>query len=195
MTGSTESHGLAEPGEMPERSRKQQSFQDFITQHHHEFMRHAMSRLRNLHDADEAVQIAAVKMHTKWTVIEAHANPPALAMEMVRTSVIDYYRRRARLADREIPLAVSGLPRTPSADDLLELRGYERLDKARAFLEERAPKQAECVRLRFLEERSITEIAEYLNITTNATKTNIHLGLKALHALMNLPEPGKGGDS
>lgn len=195
MTGSTESHGLAEPGKMPEPFRKQKSFQEFITQHHPEFMRLAMSRLRNLHDADEAVQIAAVKMHTKWTVIEVHANPLALAMKIVRTIVIDYYRRRARLADREIPMAGSGLPRTPSADDLLELRGYDRLDKARAFLEERAPKQAECVRLRYLEEKSIAEIAEYLNITPNATTTNIHLGLKALNALMNLPEPGKGGDS
>ncbi|MFF8432876.1 RNA polymerase sigma factor [Streptomyces bacillaris] len=195
MTGSTESHGLAEPGEMPEPSRKQQRFQEFIAKHKSEFMRYAMTRLRNLHDADEAVQIAAVKMHAKWTVIEAHANPLALAMEIVRTSVIDHYRRLARLADREIPLAGSGLPRMPSADDLLELRGYERLDKARAFLEERAPKQAECVRLRFLEDKTIAEIADYLNISTNAATTNIHLGLKSLNALMNLPEPGKGRDS
>ncbi|GGZ20093.1 RNA polymerase sigma factor [Streptomyces nitrosporeus] len=194
MTGSTESHGLAGAGEMPERPRKQRSFTEFVADHHGEYMRSAMSRLRNLHDADEAVQIACVKLHAKWPVIEAHANPPALAMEIVNKSIIDYYRRRARLADREIPTG-SSLPRTPSADDLLELRGYDRLDAARAFLEGRAPKQAECVRLRYLEEKSIAEIAEYLKIAPNAVKTNIHLGLKTLQALMDLPVPGKGGDS
>ncbi|MEV5864351.1 sigma-70 family RNA polymerase sigma factor [Streptomyces sp. NPDC052071] len=195
MNGPYESHELAEPSEIPEPSRKQMDFQEFIREHKGEFMRVAMGRLRNLHDADEVVQIAAVKIHTKWTVIEAHANPLALAMTMVRTCAIDYYRRRARLADREIPVAGSGLPRTPTADDLLELRGYEPLDQARAILEERAPKQAECVRLRYLEGKDFAEIAERLGITPNAAKANISLGIKALHALMDLPELGKGGDS
>ncbi|MFJ8770225.1 RNA polymerase sigma factor [Streptomyces clavifer] len=195
MSGPYESHELAEPGEVPGPSRKQMDFQDFIREHKPEFMRLAMGCLRNLHDADEVLQIAAVKIHTKWTVIEAHANPLALAMRIVRTSAIDYYRRRARLADREIPVPGSGLPRTPTADDLLELRGYEPLDQARAVLEERAPKQAECVRLRYFENKDAAEIAERLGITPSAAKANISLGLKALHTLMDLPEPGKGGDS
>ncbi|MFE7759741.1 RNA polymerase sigma factor [Streptomyces sp. NPDC057429] len=194
MNGPFESHEIAEPGEIPGPVRKQINFQQFISDHKAEFMRVAMGRLRNLHDADEAVQIAAVKIHTKWTVIEAHVNPLALAMTMVRTSTIDYYRRRARLADRETPVAGSGLPRTPSADDLLELRGYERLDQARAALEERAPKQAECVRLRYLEGKDFAEIAERLGINHNAAKANVSLGLKALQALMDPPGPGKGGD-
>ncbi|WP_329043520.1 RNA polymerase sigma factor (plasmid) [Streptomyces sp. NBC_00178] len=195
MNGPYESHELAEPGEIPEPTRKQMDFQEFIREHKGEFMRVAMGRLRNLHDADEVVQIAAVKIHTKWTVIEAHANPLALAMTIVRTCAIDYYRRRARLADREILASGSGLPRTPTADELLELRGYEPLDQARAILEERAPKQAECVRLRYLEGKDATEIAERLGITPSAAKANVSLGLKALHALMDLPELGKGGDS
>ncbi|WEH37251.1 RNA polymerase sigma factor [Streptomyces sp. AM 4-1-1] len=195
MSGPHESHELAVPGELPERSRKQITYQEFVERHMPEFMRLAMGRLRNLYDADEAVQNAAVNMYAKWTVIEAHANPLALALSMVRAATIDYYRRRARLAGREIPLPNSGLPRTPSADDLLELRGYDRLDQARAALEERAPKQAECVRLRYLEEKNSAEIAEYLNISPGAAKANIYLGLKALHALMDLPEPGKRGDS
>ncbi|MEU5825890.1 sigma-70 family RNA polymerase sigma factor [Streptomyces sp. NPDC047803] len=195
MTGSHEGPDLAEPDELPQPSRKQLRFTDFMVEHKDEFMRFAISRLRNLHDADEAVQIAAVKMHEKWTVIEAHANPPALAMRMVRTGVIDYYRRRARLADRETSVDSAGLIRVPSVDELLELRGYDRLDEARALLEERAPRQAECVRLRYLENRDNAEIAEYLGISPNAARTNIFYGLKALHALMDLPEKGKGGDS
>ncbi|WP_424864098.1 RNA polymerase sigma factor [Streptomyces sp. MMS24-I29] len=69
--------------------------------------------------------------------------------------------------------------------DLMELRGYDRLDRARAVLQERAPKQAECVRLRYFEEMGFAEIADRLNITPGAAKANVRLGLKALQALMN----------
>ena len=86
----------------------------------------------------------------------------------------------------------SGYPSAPSADDLLELRGYERLDQSLAELEVRAPKQAECVRLRFLEGCTYEEIARHLDISTSAAKTNTHLGLKTLQVLMDIPVPGKG---
>ncbi|MER6611183.1 sigma factor-like helix-turn-helix DNA-binding protein [Streptomyces sp. NPDC000927] len=96
---------------------------------------------------------------------------------------IDCCRHHARLASREIPC--SGLPHAPTADDLMELRGYDRLDRARTVLQERAPKRAECVRLRYFEEMGFAEIADRLNITPGAAKTNVRLGLKALQALMN----------
>ncbi|MFE7617275.1 RNA polymerase sigma factor [Streptomyces sp. NPDC057496] len=188
MTGTHESHELA-----PEQQPMDAEFRDFLTQHKDEFLRIALSCLRDLFDADEAVLDAALKIHQKWPKIKTHNNPPALARKIVHTTSIDFYRRRARLASREIPHP--RLPHTPTADDLLELRGYERLDQARAALQDRAPKQAECVRLRYLEEMEFTEIANHLDITPGAAKTNVHLGLKALQALMTLPEPRNGGNS
>ncbi|WP_328380587.1 sigma-70 family RNA polymerase sigma factor (plasmid) [Streptomyces sp. NBC_00440] len=193
MTGPYEQgHELTEPDGLPQGPRRTEKFTDFLAQNMDEFIRMAIGRLRNLHDADEAVMDAALKMNLEWTVIEAHPNPLALARAIVRTSCIDYYRRRARLAAHEVPVEMTGLSRTPTGDDLLELRGYDRLDRARACLEERSPKQAECVRLKYIEGMTTDEIADCLDITKGAAKVNIHLGIKALHALLDLPEPGKG---
>ncbi|MER6611174.1 sigma-70 family RNA polymerase sigma factor [Streptomyces sp. NPDC000927] len=188
MTGPHESHGLA-----PERQPMDAEFRDFLIQHKDEFLRIALSCLRNLHDADEAVTDAALKIHNKWPKINSLDNPLALARKIVHDTSVDFYRRRARLASREVPHP--GLPDAPTADDLLELRGYERLDQARAILQERAPKQAECVRLRYIEGMEFTEIADHLDITPGAAKTNVHLGIKALQTLMTPPKPRNGGDS
>ncbi|MFF9593877.1 RNA polymerase sigma factor [Streptomyces sp. NPDC014646] len=187
MTGPHESHELA-----PEQQPMDAEFRAFLIRHKDEFLRIALSHLRNLFDADEAVIDAALKIHSKWPKINSLDNPVALARKIVHDTSVDFYRRRARLASREVPHA--GLPHTPTADDLLELRGYDRLDRARAALQDRAPKQAECVRLRYLEDMEFTEIADHLDITPAAAKTNVHLGLKALHALMTPPEPRNGGD-
>ncbi|WP_331734418.1 MULTISPECIES: RNA polymerase sigma factor [unclassified Streptomyces] len=186
--GPHESHELA-----PEQQPMDAEFRDFLIRHKDEFLRIAISHLRDLFDADEAVLDAALKIHNKWPKIKAHNNPLALARRIVHATSIDFYRRRARLVSREIPH--SGLLHAPTADDLLELRGYDRLDRARAILQDRAPKQAECVRLRYIEEMEFVEIAHQLSITPNAAKTNVHLGLKALQALMTPPEPRNGGDS
>ncbi|MCX5346075.1 RNA polymerase sigma factor [Streptomyces atratus] len=192
MNGPHESHELAGPEKLPDQP-MESDFRDFLVSHKAEFLRIAISHLRNLFDADEAVLDAALKMHSKWPKIQSHANPLAFARKMVHNASVDFYRRRARLANHEVPH--SGLPHTPTADDLLELRGYDRLDQARAILQDRAPKQAECVRLRYIEGMEFAEIAGHLDITPGAVKTNIHLGLKALQALMDPPELGKGGDS
>ena len=170
-------------------------FEAFFRKHKEEFLRLAVSRLRNLHDADEAMMDAALRIYRKWPVVQAHANPVALARKIVHSSCIDFYRRRVRRDDHEKAMHESAYPSAPSADDLLEMRGYERLDQALAQLEARAPKQAECVRLKFLEGCTHEEIAAHLDISLAAAKTNTHLGLKTLHTLMDNPAQGKGDDS
>ncbi|MEV8419184.1 RNA polymerase sigma factor [Streptomyces niveus] len=170
-------------------------FADFFAEHKDNFLRIAAGRLRNLHDADEALMDAAVQMHRKWPRIKAHANSIALAHTILGAAVTDFYRRRARHTDREVPVpgpSYSAYADTPTVDDILALRGYDGLDRALATLAERAPMQAECVRLRYLGDKEFEEIAACLNITKGAAKTNVHLGLKKMHALMDLPDPGKG---
>lgn len=162
------------------------------------FLRLTISRLRNLHDADEALMEAAIQMHNKWPRIEAHSNPLALAYRILHSVTMDFYRSRKRRTGREVSVpgtSYTTYADTPTVDDLVEMRGYDGLDRALAALEDRAPKQAECVRLRFYGDKDFDEIAAYLNITKGAAKTNIHLGLKTLHALMDLPAPGKEGDA
>jgi RNA polymerase sigma factor (sigma-70 family) len=191
MTGSPD-HGseVVDPG-TPRKSERLAEFEEFFAQHKDGFLRQAVSKLRNLHDADEAVMDAAMKIYEKWHQIRDHADPLNCARKIVHDAAIDFYRKQARRAEREVPYPPNAYAWAPTADDLLEMRGYDRLDRARAALEERAPKQAECVRLRYLDNQDPEDIAEYLNISKGAAKSNVSLGLKALHDLMDLPDPGK----
>ncbi|MGX4694688.1 RNA polymerase sigma factor [Streptomyces sp. JNUCC 63] len=66
------------------------------------------------------------------------------------------------------------------------------MGRALAELEQRAPVQASCVRLRYLAELDFADIAARLDITPGATKAKVHLGLKNLNRLIGLPDPGKG---
>ncbi|WP_405933634.1 RNA polymerase sigma factor [Streptomyces sp. NBC_00827] len=178
--------GLIEPADLPT------DFEAFFARHKSEFLRIAGARLRDAHDADEALMEAAVVMYRKWPRVLAHANPIALAHRILETSIIDFYRRRARTADREVTCGELTYADVPTADDLLLLRGHDHLDRALAELDQRAPLQANCVRLRYLAELDFDEIATRLDITRGAAKTNVHLGLKKLNQLISLPDTGKG---
>ncbi|MGW3118490.1 RNA polymerase sigma factor [Streptomyces sp. NPDC001107] len=178
--------GVIEPAELPT------DFEVFFSRHKGEFLRVAATRTRNSHDADEAVMDAAVVMYRKWPRVLAHPNPIALAHRILENAIADFYRRRARTADREISYGELSYADVPTADDLLLLRDHDQLDRALADLDRRAPLQANCVRLRYFAELGYSEIATRLDITLNAARTNVHLGLKNLNHLIGLPDPEKG---
>ncbi|MFG3552705.1 RNA polymerase sigma factor [Streptomyces sp. NPDC047725] len=187
MTNADEQdHGLIEPAGLPT------DFEAFFARHKSEFLRIAGARLRDPHDADEALMEAAVVMYRKWPRILAHANPIALAHYILDSAITDFYRRRARTAGREITYAQLAYADVPTTDDLLLLRGHDRLDRALAELEQRAPVQATCVRLRYLAELDFDQIALRMGITPGAARANVHLALKKLSHLMGLPDTGEG---
>jgi RNA polymerase sigma-70 factor (ECF subfamily) len=187
VTGTDEQgFGVIEPAELPT------DFEAFFARHMSEFLRVAGSRTRDRHDADEVLMEAALLMYRKWPRILAHPNPIALAYRILENAIADFYRRKARTAGREVSYGEFSYADLPTADDLLGLRGHDLLDRALAELENQAPLQAQCVRLRYLAELDFTEIAARLDITANAAKTNVHLGLKKLTRLISLPDTGKG---
>ncbi|MEW2709250.1 RNA polymerase sigma factor [Streptomyces koyangensis] len=162
-------------------------YDQFMREHYPQLMRLSIQRMRTVDDARDALQEAAVMIFKKWEVVSAHPNPVALARDFVRKSCASHYRKIAA-EDRKVAKYVStlGQPVT-TADDILALRGMERLDRAWAALEERAPRQAECVRLRYTEEMNNAEIAVELGITVNAVKSSVHLGLASLRKTMENP--------
>ncbi|MGW4517978.1 RNA polymerase sigma factor [Streptomyces sp. NPDC004393] len=178
--------GVIEPAELPT------DFEAFFTRHMSEFLRVAGSRTRNPYDAEEVVMEAAVVMIRKWPRILAHPKPIALAHKILDNQIADFYRRRARTADREVSYGALTEADVPTAGDLLELRGHDGLDRALAELDKRAPLQAKCVVLRYFAELDFAAIATRLEITVSAAKTNVHLGRKKLAHLIGLPESGKG---
>ncbi|MGW9612677.1 RNA polymerase sigma factor [Streptomyces diastaticus] len=168
-------------------------YEEFIREHLAEFMRLGVQRLRSIHDADDAVANACKRIFERWEKIKYHPNPVAVARLVVRHYCIKHLRRVAR-DDRLRQRLATVLFEQPvtTADDILKLRGIDRLDRPWAALEERAPKQAECLRLRYHEAMSNAEIALALDCNVNAVKTNIHLGLNSLRRAMEHPDMGEG---
>lgn len=183
---SEQEHDLIEPAKLPD------DFEVFFARHMKEFLKSAAARLRNVQDAEEAVLDAGVRMFRKWPRIQAHPNPIALAHRILNGEVAGFYRRRARVAGRELPCGEFSYADVPTVDDLLFLRDHEGLDRALAELEECAPVRAACVRLRFLADLSYTEVAARLDITYGSAKTNVSKGLRHLQSLMDLSTRGKG---
>ncbi|NXY94452.1 sigma-70 family RNA polymerase sigma factor [Streptomyces sp. BR123] len=164
------------------------AFEGFFAQHRNGFLRLAGSRLRNRQDAEDAVMEAAYKIFRKWERIMAHQNPRAMAYLILHNHLIDFYRRRARMAGRD----EAARQHAPVASDFADLGAFAKLDEALETLEKTAPMQAHSVRLRHLADLSYEDVALCLDITPGAAKTNVSLGLAKLKDLMNIPDAGKG---
>ncbi|MER6443321.1 sigma factor [Streptomyces sp. NPDC001185] len=80
-----------------------------------EILRIADARTRNPHDADEVLMEAAVAMYRKWPRLLAHPNPIALAQRILEAAIVDFYRRRARTAGREVSYGELSYAEMPTA--------------------------------------------------------------------------------
>jgi RNA polymerase sigma-70 factor (ECF subfamily) len=167
--------------------------EEFFREHLETFRRFAVYRLRNPHDADDAVMEAVLTMHRKIERILAADSPIKLAMKVLQDSITDYCRRSVRIADNE--RLVPEMPPGSHLHHLTELGRYDRLDRAMEELEVISPLQAQCVQLRDLLELSYAEIAEIVGSTENAAKTNVCRGRKHLTELMHADLPKEKGDS
>ncbi|MEU6819451.1 sigma-70 family RNA polymerase sigma factor [Streptomyces atriruber] len=183
---SEQEHPLIDPAELTA------DFETFFRDHKNEFLKSADSRVRNVHDAEEIVLTAGARIHRKWELIKAHANPIAYAHQILNWEIATFFRKQARITDRETPYGELSFADVPAADDLLALKDYEELDRALERLEERAPVRAACVRLRFLCGLTNREVGERLEISADCVKVHVCRGLKDLQSLMDLPTRGKG---
>jgi len=162
----------------------------FFREHMDTFMRIAMYRLRNLHDAEDAVMNAVLIMHRKIERIRVAAKPTALAIKMLQDSITDYSRRNVRRADYE-----HLVPEMPTSSYLMELGRYDQLDRAMEALEILSPVQAQCVQLHIVAGMPYAQVAEIVGITESAAKTNAFRGRKQLSDLMLTELAKEKGDS
>lgn len=162
----------------------------FFREHMDTFMRIALYRLRNLHDAEDAVMNAALIMHRRIERIRAASNPIGLAIKMLQDAITDYSRRSVRLADYEHLVAD-----LPTSSHLIQLGRYDQLDRAMEALEILAPQQAQCVQLHALAGLPYAQVAEIVGITESAAKTYAFRGRKQLMELMLTELAKEKGDS
>ncbi|MFF8932373.1 RNA polymerase sigma factor [Streptomyces longwoodensis] len=159
----------------------------FFRDHMPIFMRIAMYRLRNLHDAEDAVMNAVLNMHRKIERIRAADNPSGLAIKMLQDAITDHCRSSVRRADHEHLVS-----ETPASSALTELGRYDQLDRVMEALEVLSPLQAQCVQLHDLVGLPYTQVAEIVGITVSAAKTNAHRGRKQLVVLLTELAKEKG---
>ncbi|SCD48940.1 RNA polymerase sigma-70 factor, ECF subfamily [Streptomyces sp. TverLS-915] len=165
--------------------------EDFIRDHKNPLLRAAIAHTRNLHDADEVLTMTFYEVYKKWPRVKAHPNPIALVRTMLWHNSKNFYRTEARRKDN---LPLEAAPDGPTVDDLLFLRGHDRLDAALEQLDSRAEKQAKCIRLHFQSGLTHDEIAAELSITTKAVQANIYKGLKRLKSEFELMDRAALGD-
>ncbi len=98
-----------------------------------------------------------------------------------KRKMIDEHRRRRRLLPIDRVESSDGQARLRSAGDEGVL--LDRISAAQ-LVDALPPKQAEAMRLHFLEEFTIEEIAERLNISPNSVKDRLKNAMRALRAMV-----------
>ncbi|NEE01631.1 SigE family RNA polymerase sigma factor [Phytoactinopolyspora halotolerans] len=133
------------------------------------------------HRADDMVQLALKRMYLRWPRIHTAADPGAYARTVVARVAISETRRpwwrRERISD--------AVPEVAAADDVAV--AVDRMDIAQA-LSGLAPKQRAVVVLRFLEDRSVDEVAEILGIAPGTVKRQSHDAIAHLRRRLHVTD-------
>ena len=131
--------------------------------------------------AEELTQEAFLRAHRNWPKLSAHPNPEAWIRRVAINLSNSWMRRRG--AEARALLRLSGPHRDAivlpeSAADWWE--GIRRLPA----------RQAQCVLLFYVEDRSVDDIAEILGLASGTVKAHLFHGRKALALHLGLHEEG-----
>jgi RNA polymerase sigma-70 factor (sigma-E family) len=123
------------------------------------------------HTADDLVQVTFIKLYPRWRRVRGTSVDAYVRRVLVNTYLthLRKYRRETVMAD------VPDLP-TPAADT------HEDLGHA---LQQLPAQQRAVVVLRHLEDMSITDVAELLQVAEGTVKSQSARGIAALRAAMN----------
>jgi RNA polymerase sigma-70 factor (sigma-E family) len=122
-------------------------------------------------EAEDVAQEASARAYSRWSSVRDHAEP--WCVRVASNLALDLLRARSRAVRRNERIAADLVPRTPSADDRLDL--YAALS--------RLPKrQRECVVLRYLGDLSEAQTADVMGVSIGSVKTHGSRGLAALKA-------------
>jgi RNA polymerase sigma-70 factor, ECF subfamily len=125
--------------------------------------------------AEELAQDAFMSAYRRWSVVSGYDDPAAWVRRVAVNLATSTLRRRAREARAMARLAA----RRPSAAELVV--------EDPAFWEavRRLPRrQAQCVALRYLEDRSMADIAAVLGIAEPTVRVHLHHGRAQLAAAL-----------
>ena len=125
--------------------------------------------------AEELAQDAFVQAYRRWSVIAGYDDPGAWVRRVAVNMATSTLRRRAREVRALARLAGR---RSPHAEIVIA-------DEAFCEAVRRLPKrQAQCVALHYLEDRSVADVADLLGIAEATVRVHLHQGRAALAAAL-----------
>ena len=158
---------------------RDEQFADFAARQIPGLRRLAYGVAGDWHRADDLVQGALERAYVHWTKVQAADDPGAYVRGILVRLAASEGRRFWR--HRERPAEV--LPEPPETGGGLEIEALRRVDLGRALAGLTA-KQRSIVVLRFVEDRSVNEVAQMLGIAEGTVKRQTSDALAKLRGLL-----------
>ena len=154
------------------------SFDEYVSNRGRALWRSAFLLTADPHRAEDLVQTALSRTYSNFERIGDVVAFDAYVRKAIHRTFYSWWRRlwNGERPTERLPEDAGGAPDT-------ELR----VDVLRA-LRDLPPRQRSVIVLRFLEDRSIPEVAEILGITEGTVKSASHRGCAALRASVHLAE-------
>jgi RNA polymerase sigma-70 factor (ECF subfamily) len=145
-------------------------------------VRYAFRRLRDRHEAEDAVQDVFLRAYRSRESMGSVRNVRAYLYCMTGNACTDRLRRRKRQRALFVPASDCRIEsiaddRTGADDDIAAAEALDRVDRLLAVLPRR---QAEVIRLRVLDELSLPDIATALHCRLATVKSRLRYGLQKL---------------
>ena len=157
------------------------AYREFFVARQRPLMRTAYAILGSWPAAEDAVQTAFAQLYVQWPRIQPEAVDSYARLTVVRTCF-----RMAKVRGREP--ATERLPDQPVPGPEA---GLERLDLMDA-LAGLSPKARAVVALRFLDDLSVAEVAQLLDLPEGTVKSQTARALDRLQAVLSAPQPTEG---
>lgn len=138
--------------------------------------------------AEDLVQSALVKTYIAWPRLREPAKAHAYTRRAMVNVARDWFRRRSWTHENTTDVATEGAPSTDHSAALVD-----RVALADVLLT-LPPGQRSVVALRFLDDLSVQETADLLNVTTGTVKSQTSAALAALRSHAHLLPEGSHHD-
>lgn len=160
---------------------KKQLFENYLTQNVDSAYRFAYTYAKNRQDAEDIVNESVVKAIKSIHSLKMPEHIKPWFYKIIANTALTYLKRKSRISysDHENLRAADG-----TADDYSELAFNSLIEKLDL-------KYKSIIVLRFLEDMSLSEIAQTLDMNENTVKTRLYNALKLLKVDMEGQEYGR----
>ena len=132
--------------------------------------------------ANDAVQEAFVKAHLKWRRVSQYDDPVGWIRRVAINKLKDEHRRTGR-KNRAVERMGGELRESTESEPVV--------DEMDLLLAELPRQQRLCIALFYVEQLTIAEIAETLDLSEGAVKFHLHRGRERLRGVLSKESPGQ----